>query len=88
MRATSCFSGERSSTSPRTCLQAPARSCGAHSAGALLAFLTWRAGFRIKHLLRASVTMQQAVDYELLQALIATESGFDAAPCRPKARSA
>ena len=38
---------------------------------------------RVKHHLRASAS-RQGVDYELLQALIATESGFDAGAVSPK----
>jgi soluble lytic murein transglycosylase-like protein len=38
---------------------------------------------RVKHHLRAAAA-KHAVDYELLQALIATESGFDAAAVSPK----
>ncbi|GKT23352.1 lytic transglycosylase domain-containing protein [Acidovorax sp. SUPP3334] len=38
---------------------------------------------RVKHHLRASAS-QNGVDYELLQALIATESGFDARAVSPK----
>lgn len=55
------------------------------SAGArLLAFFDIAPGYKsIKHHLRAAAE-QQAVDYELLQALIATESGFDAQAVSPK----
>ena len=38
---------------------------------------------RVKHHLRAA-SSQHGVDYELLQAVIATESGFDAAAVSPK----
>jgi len=38
---------------------------------------------RVKHHLRASAT-QQGLDYELLQAVIATESGFDAQAVSPR----
>ncbi|WP_404977229.1 MULTISPECIES: lytic transglycosylase domain-containing protein [unclassified Acidovorax] len=38
---------------------------------------------RVKHHLRASAT-QQGLDYELLQAVIATESGFDALAVSPR----
>lgn len=55
------------------------------SAGArLLAFFDIAPGYKsIKHHLRAAA-QQQAVDYELLQALIATESGFDTQAVSPK----
>ena len=64
---------------------APATPHGMPSAGArLLAFFDIAPGYKsIKHHLRAA-SEQQAVDYELLQALIATESGFDAQAVSPK----
>ena len=64
---------------------APATLHGMPSAGArLLAFFDIAPGYKsIKHHLRAA-SEQQAVDYELLQALIATESGFDAQAVSPK----
>lgn len=64
---------------------APATPHGMPSAGArLLAFFDIAPGYKsIKHHLRAAAE-QQAVDYELLQALIATESGFDAQAVSPK----
>ena len=63
----------------------PATPHGMPSAGArLLAFFDIAPGYKsIKHHLRAA-SEQQAVDYELLQALIATESGFDAQAVSPK----
>ena len=63
----------------------PATPYGMPSAGArLLAFFDIAPGYKsIKHHLRAA-SEQQAVDYELLQALIATESGFDAQAVSPK----
>ncbi len=63
----------------------PATPHGMPSAGArLLAFFDIAPGYKsIKHHLRAAAE-QQAVDYELLQALIATESGFDAQAVSPK----
>lgn len=63
----------------------PATPHGMPSAGArLLAFFDIAPGYKsIKHHLRAAAE-QQAVDYELLQALIATESGFDAHAVSPK----
>ena len=64
---------------------APATPHGMPSAGArLLAFFDIAPGYKsIKHHLRAA-SEQQSVDYELLQALIATESGFDAQAVSPK----
>ena len=64
---------------------APATPHGMPSAGArLLAFFDIAPGYKsIKHHLRAA-SEQQAVDYELLQALIATESGFDPVAVSPK----
>ncbi len=58
---------------------------GMPGAGArLLAFFDIAPGYKsIKHHLRAAA-QQQSVDYELLQALIATESGFDAQAVSPK----
>ncbi len=55
------------------------------AAGArLLAFFDISPDYkRVKHHLRASAS-HQGVDYELLQALIATESGFDAGAVSPK----
>lgn len=55
------------------------------AAGArLLAFFDIAPDYkRVKHHLRAAST-QHGVDYELLQAVIATESGFDAAAVSPK----
>jgi hypothetical protein len=55
------------------------------AAGArLLAFFDISPDYkRVQHHLRASAS-RQGVDYELLQALIATESGFDAGAVSPK----
>ena len=55
------------------------------AAGArLLAFFDIAPDYkRVKHHLRAA-SSQHGVDYELLQAVIATESGFDAAAVSPK----
>lgn len=53
-------------------------------AARLLAFFDISPDYkRVKHHLRASAS-RQGVDYELLQALIATESGFDAGAVSPK----
>lgn len=50
----------------------------------LVAYFEVAPGFRsVKHLLREASTSHD-VDYELLKALIATESGFDAAAVSPK----
>lgn len=54
------------------------------SGARLLAFFDISPDYkRVKHHLRASAS-QNGVDYELLQALIATESGFDARAVSPK----
>ena len=58
--------------------------CVTGAGARLLAFFDIAPGYKsIKHHLRAA-SEQQAVDYELLQALIATESGFDAQAVSPK----
>lgn len=64
---------------------APAMPYALPPAGArLLAFFDIAPDFkRVKHHLRAAA-VKHAVDYELLQALIATESGFDADAVSPK----
>jgi hypothetical protein len=50
----------------------------------LLAFFDVSPGYKqVKHHLREAATAQR-IDYELLQALIATESGFDAGAVSPK----
>ena len=72
--------------SSRDGAQGASRSPGAlPAAGArLLAFFDISPDYkRVKHHLRASAS-HQGVDYELLQALIATESGFDAGAVSPK----
>ena len=54
------------------------------SGARLLAFFDIAPGYkRVKHHLRAA-SSQHGVDYELLQAVIATESGFDAGAVSPK----
>ena len=54
------------------------------SASKLIAFFEISPSFlQVKHHLREAAKAQ-AIDYELLQALIATESGFDAAAVSPK----
>ena len=64
---------------------APAMPYALPPAGArLLAFFDIAPDYkRVKHHLRAAAA-KHAVDYELLQALIATESGFDADAVSPK----
>ncbi|CAN7664221.1 lytic transglycosylase domain-containing protein [Acidovorax sp.] len=64
---------------------APAMPYALPPAGArLLAFFDIAPDYkRVKHHLRAAA-VKHAVDYELLQALIATESGFDADAVSPK----
>ncbi len=53
-------------------------------AARLIAYFEVAPGFRqVKHHLRAASNTNR-IDYELLQALIATESGFDAAAVSPK----
>lgn len=72
--------------SSRDGAQGASRSPGAlPAAGArLLAFFDISPDYkRVKHHLRASAS-HQGVDYELLQALIATESGFDVGAVSPK----
>lgn len=61
------------------------RALSVPAAGAqLLAFFDVAPGYkRVKHHLRAA-SSQHGVDYELLQAVIATESGFDASAVSPK----
>lgn len=57
---------------------------GQPGAARLLAFFDISPDYkRVRHHLRASAS-RQGVDYELLQALIATESGFDAGAVSPK----
>ena len=65
--------------------QAPAMPYALPANGArLLAFFDIAPDYkRVKHHLRAA-SGQHGVDYELLQAVIATESGFDAAAVSPK----
>ena len=64
---------------------APVTPHGMPSAGArLLAFFDIAPDYkRVKHHLRAA-SAKHGVDYELLQAVIATESGFDATAVSPK----
>lgn len=64
---------------------APPRPVAVPTAQArLLAYFEVAPGFlAVKHLLREAA-VQQGIDYELLKALIATESGFDAAALSPR----
>jgi soluble lytic murein transglycosylase-like protein len=60
----------------------PAEGQAAHAK--LLAFFDVSPGYKqVKHLLREAASEHQ-IDYELLQALIATESGFDAQAVSPR----
>ena len=56
----------------------------AHAPTKLLAYFDVSPNYKaVKHLLK-DASMQHGIDYELLQALIATESGFDARAVSPK----
>ena len=85
MRATSFFFRGTQFDSSRDAPASDQRPGQAQPPAArLLAFFDISPDYkRVKHHLRASAS-RQGVDYELLQALIATESGFDAGAVSPK----
>ena len=63
---------------------APRPAVGQPEPAKLLAFFDVSPGYKqVRHLLREAASEHQ-IDYELLQALIATESGFDAGAVSPR----
>ena len=63
---------------------APVNPVGGHAPPKLLAYFDISPNYKaVKHLLRDAASTY-GIDYELLQALIATESGFDARAVSPK----
>jgi hypothetical protein len=85
MRATSCSSAAQPARRPADAAAGTARAVAVPTAQPkLVAFFEVAPGFRsVKHLLREA-SAHHDVDYELLKALIATESGFDAGAVSPK----
>lgn len=79
------FKGDRFDSTQPPAADAPPMPYALPAAGArLLAFFDVSPDYkRVKHHLRAAAG-QHGVDYELLQAVIATESGFDASAVSPK----